>query len=205
MHEEMLAILNRRFNALNPHKKGEAGYKSANKEVAKKAVESANADSKYIMTDREFQILYRYTQEIDEDGRTQEEIDKTTITKFPNLSRLDLEVQAAENYIATKWGIARKQSSEKEAEESKSKERITNQNPVLNWSELLKELESPNVSADTIGKAVGRSISKGHKRVSTPWAIGGCASRYQIVDDPVKDNKERPTPASCKYQKVAID
>ena len=193
MHEEMLAILSRRFNALNPHKKGEAEY------------EAALAESFNDMPDKQYQILYRYTQEIDEDGRTQEDIDKITTTKYPNLSRLELEVQAAENYIAIKWGIARKQSSEKEAEESKSKERITNQNPVLNWSELLKVLESPNVSADTIGKAVGRSISKGHKRVSTPWTIGGCASGYQIVDNPVKDNKERPTPASCKYQKIAID
>jgi len=94
---------------------------------------------------------------------------------------------------------------EKSAKEYKSKEQITNQNPILSWSELLKELETPNVSADTISKAVRRSISQEHKRVSTPWAIGGCASGYQIVDDQVKDNKEHPTPASCKYQKIAID
>jgi hypothetical protein len=205
MHEEMLAILNRRFNALNPHKKGEAGYKSANKEVAKKAVESANADSKYIMTDREFQILYRYTQEIDEDGRRQEEIDKMTITKFPNPSRLELELQAAENYIAIKWGILRKPSSEKETEESKSKKPITNPNPVLNWSELLKELETPNISANTISRAVGRGISKGQKKGFLPWAIGGCAAEYQIVDDQLRDHKGLPTPSSCKYQKIAID
>ena len=112
MHEEMLAILNRRFNALNPHKKGEAEYEPVNTEVAKKEAKAAKANSKYIMTDREFQILYRYTQEIDKDGRTHEEIDKITLTKHPDINRLDLEVQAAENYITTKWGIARKQSSE---------------------------------------------------------------------------------------------
>ena len=205
MHEEIMAILKRRFNALNPHKKGEAEYEAVNKEVTKKAAEAAKADGKYIMIEREFQILYRYTQEIDEDGRTQEDIDKITITKYPKLSRLELELQAAENYIANKWGTPRKQPLEKRAEECKSKEQITNQNPVLNWSELLKELETPNVSVDTIGKAVRRSISKGHKKVSTPWAIGGCASGYQIVEDQVKDRKERPTPTSCKYQKIALD
>jgi hypothetical protein len=193
MHEEMLAILNRRFNALNPHKKGEAEY------------EAALAGGFDDMPDRGFPILHRYTQEIDEDGRTQEETDKTTITKLPNLSRLELELQAAENYIATKWGIPRKQPSEKKAEESKSRKPITNQNPVLSWSELLKKLETPNISANTISRAVGRSIRKGQKKGSPPWAIGGCASEYQIVDNPLRDHKELPTAASCKYQKIAID
>jgi hypothetical protein len=193
MHEEMLAILNRRFYALNPHKKGEAEYE---------AVLAGRFDD---MPDREFPILHRYTQETDEDGRTQEDIDKITTTKYPNLSRLELELQAAENYIATKWGIPRKQSSEKKAEESKSRKPITNQNPVLSWSELLKELETPNVSANTISRAVGRSIRKGQKKGSPPWTIGGCASEYQIVDNPLRDNKELPTASTCKYQKVAKD
>ena len=193
MHEEMLAILNRRFNALNPHKKGEAEYE---------AVLAGKFDD---MPDREFPILHRYTQEIDEDGRTQEETDKTTITKLPNPSRLELELQAAENYIAIKWGILRKPSSEKETGESKSKKPITNPNPVLNWSELLKELETPNISANTISRAVGRSISKGQKKGFLPWAIGGCAAEYQIVDDQLRDHKGLPTPSSCKYQKIAID
>ena len=205
MHEEMLAILNRRFNALNPNKKGESEYESTNKEVAKKAAEAAKGDSKYIMTDVEFQILYRCAQETDEDGRTQEEIDKITTTKSPNLSRLELEIQAAENYIATKWEIPRKQPSEKEAEESKTKKAFTNTNPVLSWKELLRELMTPNISANTISRAVGRSIRKGQKKGSPPWTIGGCASEYQIVDNPLRDNKELPTAASCKYQKVAKD
>lgn len=205
MHEEMLAILNRRFNALNPHKKGEAEYESVNKEVAKKTVKAANANSKYITTDREFQILYKYTQEIDKDGRAQDDIDKITITKFPNISRLELEVQAAENYIATKWGIERKQPPEKEAEESKIKKPFTNPNPVLNWKGLLKELGNPNVSADTIRQAVKRSIIDRHKNGYPPWEIGGCVSEYQIVDYQVKDNIGHPTPATCRYQKIAID
>jgi hypothetical protein len=193
MHEEMLAILNRRFNALNPHKKGEAEY------------ETALAEGLISISDKQFQILYRYTQEVDESGRTQEETDKTAITKLPNLTQLELELQAAENYIAIKWEIARKRPPEKEAEESKGKKQSTNPNPVLDWSELLKELETPNVSANTISRAIGRSISNGQKKGSPPWAIGGCASEYQIVDDPIKENQQRPTSASCKYQKIAID
>ena len=193
MHEEMLAILNRRFNALNPHKKGEAEY------------EAALAESLISTSDEQFQILYRYTQEVNEDGRTQEEIDKMTITKFPNLSRLELEAQAAENYIATKWEIARKQPPEKEAEESKGKKQSTNPNPVLDWKGLLKDLENPNISHDTIRKAVKRSIIDGQKNGRPPWAIGGCASEYQIVDSQAKANIGHPTPGSCKYQKIAID
>ena len=205
MHEEMMAILKRRFNALNPHKKGEAEYEAANKEVTKKAAEAGKADGKYIMTERELQILYRCTQEVNEDGRTQEEIDKMTIAKFPNLSRLELEVQAAENYIATKWEIARKQPPEKEAEEGTGKKQSTNPNPVLAWKELLKDLENPNISHDTIRKAVERSIIDGQKNGRPPWAIGGCASEYQIVDSQAKANIGHPTPGSCKYQKIAID
>lgn len=193
MHQEMLAILDRRFNAINPHKKGEAEY------------EAALAGSFNDMPEKQSQILYRYTQEIDEDGRTQEDIDQVTITKYPDISRLELEVQAAENYIATKWGIERKQPPEKETEESKNKKQITNPNPVLGWSELLKELATPNVPANTISKAVERSIVKRHKKVCLPWTIGGCASEYQIVDDPIKENQQRPTPATCQYQKIAID
>lgn len=189
MHEEMLAILNRRFNALNPHKKGETEYESANKAVAKKVVEAAQADSTHITTDREFQILYRYTQETDEDGQTQEEIDKITLTKLPSISRLELEVQAAENYMATKWGITRKQPLEKEAEGSKNTKPIANLNPVLDWKELLKKLMTPNVPCDTIRNAVNRSIEDGHKKVCLPWAIGGCASEYQIVNYQIKDKK----------------
>ena len=64
---------------------------------------------------------------------------------------------------------------------------------------------TPNVPCDTIRNAVNRSIDDGHKKVCLPWAIGGCASEYQIVNYQIKDKKLHPTPVTCKYQKIVIN
>ncbi len=193
MHEGMLVILNQRFDALNPHKKGEVEY------------ESALAGSFNDMPDKKFQILYGYTQEVDENWGSQEEIDKATTTKQPNISRLELEVQAAEKYIVATWGIAKKQPSRIDAEERKSRKPVANLNPVLNWEELKEELGSPNISVNSINKNVERNVKRCYKKVCLPWAIGGCVSEYQIVGHQLKDGIDHPTPDSCKYQKISLD
>ncbi len=67
--------------------------------------------------------------------------------------------------------------------------------------QLQKELEKDHHIPGTIGKAIKRSIDKNFDKTGLPWAIGGCASEYEIVDYAFRRNKENPTPAHCKYQK----
>ena len=193
MLAEMLAILNRRFLALNPHKRREAELK----EILTSATAPLGSDH--------FEMLYKYEQEIDLDGRTEQEIDGTT-TRYPNIGRPELEILAAENYLYATWGIARKQATRQASQqEANDKSKSQNTNPLLSWKEFKGELKESFHSDTAISKAAQRSIEDYHGKQEDPWPMGGCASEYQIVDPEIRKNKDRPTPSSCKYQKISQD
>jgi len=193
MLEEMVAIANRRFLALNPQKKRELELKEIleNKETTASSIE--------------FRLLYEYEQDIDSCGRSQQEIDGTT-TRYPSISRVELETLAAENYLFTTWGITKKQATTKpNRPDITAGSKRQNANPVLSWEEFAEELKKDFHSDTTIRKAAQRTIDDYHGKQQDPWPMGGCAAEYQIVDPKTKRNREHPTPASCKYQRISQD
>ena len=193
MLAEMASILKRRFLAHNPHKRREAELK----EILTGTTEPLSSDH--------FKRLYDYEQGVDLDGRSQQEMDGSKI-QYPSIDRLELEILAAENYLYETWKITRKQIITKTSrpgliEENKKQ----NTNPIMNWRELSKELKKAFHSDAAIRKAVKRSIDVYHGKQDTPWPMSGCASEHQIVATEIKRNKEHPTPASCKYQRISQD
>ena len=187
MIEEMIAILNRRYLALNPHKKRQLELKQLSRESA-------------------FETHVRYQQEVDDEGRSTEEIDNRMATMYPCVERRDLEIQAAENYLHATRAIARKQIMPKTNRQDTAVEsEDPNANPKMSWKEFADELKKDFHSDTTIRNAVKRCISDNHGKQPDPWPIGGCASEYQIVDPKIKSNKDHPTPAFCKYQRISQD
>ena len=189
MLEEMIAILDRRYLALNPHKKRQLEFKRLSRE-------SASA----------FEIHIKYQQEVDDEGRADEEIDNSMTTRYPAIERRDLEIQAAENYLHATRAIARKQATPKTTQQEITVgNKSQNTNPKMSWKEFADELKKDFQSDTTIRNAVKRCISDNYGKQPDPWPIGGCASEYQIVDPKIKSNKEHPTPAVCKYQRISQD
>jgi hypothetical protein len=183
MTEEMIAILNRRFFALNPHKK---------KELELRQPQSTSS----------FDVVSKYQQEIDDEGRSDEEADKSLTTMYPDIERRDLEIQAAENYLRTTWGIQRtKQTTTPPEQCAHEAKESNNPNPILTYKELHKEFR--NADYDAVKEAVTRGISKGlDEGRRRPWPLKGIADKYQIVKAEIRNGFDKPTPASCKYQKI---
>jgi len=200
MHEEMLAIMNRRFMALNPHKKREAEIMQLTTKPTKE------------WTEEQLNALYRYEQEIDDEGRSLKELEGKFTTRDPAISRQELEVQAAENYLEETWGIKRKQAASPPLQdEIHEKAASKNPNPVLSYKELQRELHIIHNSNNertkksrnfAIKEAVDRAIKAGNKLAKLPWPLRGCAAGYEIREAEPKKGKEHPTPAACKYQKI---
>lgn len=187
MIEEMIAILDRRDLALNPHKKRHLEFKQLSRESA-------------------FEIHVKYQQEVDDEGRTDEEIDNSMTTRYPAIERRDLEIQAAENFLHAKRAVARTQTTPKTPQQDVTVEnKSLNTNPKMTWKEFADKLKKDFHSDTTIRNAVSRCISDNHGKRPDPWPIGGCASEYQIVDPKIKSNKDHPTPAFCKYQRISQD
>jgi len=188
MLEEMIAILSRRYWALNPHKKRQLEFKRLSKESAS-ALE-----------------IHEYQQEVDDEGRTDEEIDNSITTRYPAIERRDLEIQAAENYLhATRVTTGKQKTPKTTQQDIAIENKSQNANPKMSWKEFAGELKKDFHSDTTIRNAVRRCISDNHGKQPEPWPIGGCASKYQIVDPKVKSNKDHPTPAVCKYQRISQD
>lgn len=189
MLEEMIAILDRRYWALNPHKKRQLEFKRLSRE-------SASA----------FHEIHEYQEEVDDKGRTDEEIDNSMTTRYPSIERRDLEIQAAENYLHATRAINQKQTAPNiSIQEVTAKNKDLNANPKMSWKEFADELKKDFHSDTTIRKSVERCISDNHGKRPDPWPIGGCASDYQIVDPEIKSTKDHPTPAFCKYQRISQD
>jgi hypothetical protein len=191
MHEEMLAIMNRRFMALNPHKKREAEIMQLTTKPTKE------------WTEEQLNALYRYEQEIDDEGRSLKELEGKFTTRDPAISRQELEVQAAENYLEETWGIKRKQAASPPLQDKiNEKAASKNPNPVLSYKELQNELRKAPHSYAAIKQAVDRAIKDGKELGEQPWPIGACAAEYEIIEAEPKKGKDHPTPAACKYQKI---
>lgn len=190
MHEELLAIIHRRFMAFNPHHKRQLEISAALKDVQLKKDKS--------------KMLYEYEQEVNEEGRTQKEIDAATKLQYPSINRRELEIQAAENYIKIKWGTTRRiQAVDKESE---GEYQITadNPNPVLSWKDYKNQVVNKLNSDTKERNAVQRSIAKYFNKQTLPWPIGERESKYQIVDYVNDEKRGRPTPRYCKYQKIQL-
>lgn len=187
MIEEMIAILNRKYWALNPHKKRQLQAEQLARESA-------------------FEIGVKYQQEVNEDGRTDKETDNSTTTIYPDTERKDLEIQAAENYLYAIWGITRKQATRKTSQyETTDQGKSQNNNPVLSWEEFKKRLKKDFHTESAITKAAERCIKLHYGKQKDPWLMGQCATGYQIVTPEIRRGKECPTPAFCKYQEISQD
>jgi hypothetical protein len=190
MHEELLGIMDRRFMALNPHFKRQSKIMAALKDV------KLNKDK--------WKIIYEYEQEVDEEGRTQKEIDAGTKLRYPSINRRELEIQAAENYINAKWKTMRRiQALEKEPEEE-YQINIDNPNPVLNWKSYESQVVNELNNHTKEWHAVKRAIIKYYNKQPLPWPIRERESEYQIVDYSINGQKGYPTPSYCKYQKIQL-
>jgi hypothetical protein len=183
MLEEMIAILNRRYLAINPHKKRQLELKQLSRESA-------------------LEIYVEYQQEVDDEGRSAEEIDNRINTMYPDIERRDLEIQAAENYLSTTWGIQRKKQTTTPPEQRVHEEKASkNPNPILTYKELRNEFWKNDHNA--VKEAVTRGISQGLKGAKKrPWLLKGIASEYQIAEAEIRHGFDKPTPSSCKYQKT---
>jgi hypothetical protein len=125
---------------------------------------------------------------------------------YPDISRQNLEIQAAENYLEATWGIRRKQSEKPPSQDKIQKKAIAkNTNPILGYKDLKKELQKAHNSDDAIKEAVGRAIKAGEEPGKLPWPMGGCAAEYQIVEAQAKRGNNQPTQSGCKYQKIYRD
>jgi len=184
MLSQILEIITRRYHELNPHR------------ARQTRIESGIAS---------WDETYRYTQEIDDTGMSQEEADRKRATLYPALNRLQLEQLAAEYYLTNKLGADAWQVIPKNPTPSEviKGELATNPNPIISFRQLQKELERDHCSPGTIGKAIERSIKSNFEKKKRPWAIGGCVHEYEIVDYDFKESKKAPTPAHCRYQKKA--
>jgi hypothetical protein len=182
MLSEMLEIIKRRYQELNPHR------------ARQTRIESGIAS---------WEDNYQYTQEIDDTGMSQEEADRKQATLYPALNIPQLEQLAAECYLVNKLGADPRQAlprSQTHSEETRD-QLATNPNPIISFRQLQKELKKDHFSPGTIGKAIERSINSNFEKKARPWAIGGCVHEYEIVDYDIRSNKGIPTPAHCKYQK----
>ena len=191
MLEEMLAIMDRRFMALNPHKTRELKLYQA----------PAGANGEW--SEKHLSAVFRYEQDVDQDGRSEKEIDSGRATLYPDISRQGLEIQAAENYLGATWGIRRKQEGEPPSHGDIQQKAIAkNPNPVIDYKDLQKKLQKLHNSYGAIQQAVVGAITIGQKQGDPPWSMGRCAAEYQIVEAEARDGFDHPTPAACKYQKI---
>ena len=188
MTEEMIAILNRRFLALNPHKKKELEFNR-------------------LQSESSFDIFSKYQQEIDDEGRSDEETDKSLATMYPNVERRDLEIQAAENYLSATWGFKRtKQTTTPPEQGVHEEEDSNNPNPILTYKELKREFRRADYAAvkQAVDRAIADGLAKGEglAKEKRPWPVKGVADQYQIVNAGIREGRNKPTPAACKYQKI---
>lgn len=192
MLEEMIAILNRRYWALNPHKKRQLEFKQLSRDP-----ETA------------FEIAIKYQEEVNEEGRNDEEIDNSMSTRYPHIERRSLEVQAAENYLSKTWGIQWKKQANTPLEQGIQEDKESgNPNPILTYKELQREFGDADY--DAVKQAVHRAIAdgltegEGLPTEKQPWPIKGIAYQYQIVEARTREGRGKPTPSVCRYQKIRL-
>jgi len=128
MLEEMIAILNRRYLALNPHKRTEL-------------------ELKQISSESTFDIFSKYQEEVDEEGRSDEEVDDNMATMHPDLKRSELEILAAENYLNKTWGTQRKRRANTTSPEQRVDEPKAGKNPNPPVSGKMSPLSSVHPGA----------------------------------------------------------
>ena len=185
MLQGMLEIHSRLFRELNPHvariKKSEDGPS--------------------------FEHMYSYTQEVDDTGRTQEELDNLAKIIYPDIDRRQLELVAAEQYLHDTFGSKRSHTIQqpKQAASQACNTTLENPNPVINFKDLCKKLKVYLHREDTVRKAVDRSIQACFNKRPLPYPIGGCASDYEVVDAMVRGASVKPTPKNCKFRLVCRD
>lgn len=191
MLEEMIAIMDRKFLARNPQ--------IENRLRLKRRLEELAPDQE----SEQMRILHEYTDEVDEDGRTQQEIDGKKKAEYPDIDRRTLELQAAENYLHTRWGIKRKRADNTSPRKvARQKESSENTNPILSYKELQRELQKSFHTHGAVKEAVTRAISDGREIGDPPWPMGGCAKGYRITTAESKKGFDHPTPSACKFQKI---
>jgi hypothetical protein len=86
--------------------------------------------------------------------------------------------------------------------EIQQKVKAKNPYPVIGHTELQTELQKSHNSYEAIKQAVKRAIEEGQETGNPPWPMRGCAAEYRIVKSEIKKGRSKPTPASCKYQKI---
>lgn len=204
MLEDMKLILLCRFNALNPELERRAEI-NASRSILHQRDESKDDSVRTEQVRQASQTLYEYEQEVDEDGRTEQEMDENQKVLEPHLDRQELEMLAAEEYLIRTFRICPTRPGQVPAERTEEHCTARNQNPVIDWEELLKAVQTSFVSYDRITKAVQRAIGEASKENKTPWPMRSVVSDYQIFTLKNHPGKGRPTPAHCLYQRISND
>lgn len=190
MLKEMIAIMDRKLLARNPQIESRLRFQRRLKELAPE------------QKSERIRILHEYTDEVNEDGKTQQEIDDEKPV-YPDIDRRTLELQAAENYLHTRWGIKRKQTENTSIrKETRQKEGNENTSPLLSYKQIQQELQKSPNTYEAVKQAISRAISDGQKLGNPPWPLGGCAEGYRIMTAETRKGFNKPTPSSCKYQKL---
>lgn len=181
-----LTVHEERFEALNPE--------SALKKWYLQMLESKNNEG-----------IFAYEQEIDDTGKTHEDLVNEWIPKYPFHTRRDLEIWAAEKYVI-------RQAMRKEDSHARSHTEINfaettnafNPNPRLTFNELVKALNA-ETQRESVRKACARCISRTIEGVlPQPISKGdnSIVSDYQLIDRGEEKTKQGlPRVGDCKYQK----
>lgn len=183
MLDDMLRIMDCRFNALNPHA---LRIKTMERET-------------------DWNSLYAYTEEVDDTGKTLAQIDAERKVLYPAVDRQSLELLAAERFTNARCNAEKKTEpiTPGKREISASGE-DPNKNPMLTYKRLVEEWKSKHAhyTQGAIQKAIERSIKENINQRDCPWPIDGCGSGYEIAKAPPRKGKEHPTPASCLYRRI---
>ena len=207
MPKEILAIIDQRFYELNPHKRSQAEILAIQADASHRnnEAEKNGIGDHPSISDTQWKPLYDYEQSVDEEGRTQKEFDDSATTLYPDLSRQDAELLAAEHYLLSTRDIKQTPPKSQPKEKCAVEETEETLNPMLSWKELLAELEREQYGSDAVKEAVSRCIREWNKKRDPPWPIKGCAESYEVADFQIRANKDIPTPAYCKYRKISRD
>jgi hypothetical protein len=140
-------------------------------------------------------------QEIDDEGKSQHEHAAKWTPRYPVHLREDLEVWAAEEYVKQLNMSKKSRHDLNQTSINQRKAPHPNGNPSIKFETLRKALEKERHSRAAVEQAVKRCIAK-NKGKECPWRMQGCASQYQIINAPIRDGRDKPTPGSCFYQKI---
>ena len=144
---------------------------------------------------------YYYFEETDSTGKTEEQKDKEQETRHTGVTRLRLELLAAERHLKRIGLQGRKQASGRGGEQN-TKQKT---NPHLRYEQLRKELLKGHNSTEAIKKAAEVSVTKALGQ-ELPFPMVQCAKGYQVVEiGPTRTKSGNPSKNDCVYQRIGAN